>query len=120
MRTNVSAAEQVLFNLVDNACKYAAKADDKRIHLSTRSENGTAQLIVRDHGPGISAAEGKRLFQAFSKSAHEAAHTAPGIGLGLALSRRLSRDMGGDLELDETAGTGAGFIFTLPKDGAGE
>lgn len=115
VHTNVSAAEQVLFNLVDNACKYAAGADDKRIHLAASSENGTTGLTVRDHGPGISPAQRKLLFQAFSKTAHEAARTAPGIGLGLALSRRLSRDMGGDLQLDETAGEGASFVFTLAK-----
>ncbi|MEE9602170.1 MAG: HAMP domain-containing sensor histidine kinase, partial [Thermoguttaceae bacterium] len=115
VHTNVSAAEQVLFNLVDNACKYAAGADDKRIHLAASSKNGTTQLTVRDHGPGISPAQRKLLFQAFSKTAHEAARTAPGIGLGLALSRRLSRDMGGDLQLDETAGEGASFVFTLKE-----
>jgi len=114
VRANVSAAEQILFNLVDNACKYAASADDKRIHLTLDAANGAAQLQLRDHGPGVSAAVRRRLFQPFSKSAHEAAHTAPGVGLGLALSRRLARDMGGDLRLDDTMTDGACFVLTLP------
>ncbi|MHC4180996.1 MAG: sensor histidine kinase, partial [Planctomycetota bacterium] len=119
VRTNVSAAEQILFNLVDNACKYAAAADDKRIHLTLEADHATARLHLRDHGPGFSASARRQLFKPFSKTAHEAAQTAPGVGLGLALSRRLARDMGGDLRLDETVTDGACFVLTLPPAGDG-
>jgi signal transduction histidine kinase len=111
---NRSAVEQVLFNLVDNACKYAAAAD-KRIHLGVGSHGRLASISVADHGPGLSAAVRRRLFHSFSKSAEEAAASAPGIGLGLALSRRLARDMGGDLRLDESVADGAKFVLTLPR-----
>ena len=110
---NVSSVEQVLFNLVDNACKYASDASDKRIHLALQPDGHTPQLHVRDHGPGISAEIRRRLFCSFSKSANEAAHTAPGVGLGLALSRRLARDMQGDLRLEENGAEGACFVLTL-------
>jgi len=113
-RVNPSAAEQVLFNLVDNACKYAAGAEDRRIHLKAAVRARQVELRVRDHGPGLSRSARRRLFHAFSKSAHEAAHTAPGVGLGLALSRRLAHDMGGRLELDASADGGACFVLTLP------
>jgi signal transduction histidine kinase len=111
---NVSAVEQILFNLVDNACKYACASSDKRIHLAIRFIDGAAELSLRDHGPGISASVRRRLFSSFSKSAQEAARSAPGIGLGLALSRRLARDMGGDLVLDEQTTDGARFVLKLP------
>lgn len=116
VHVDVSAIEQILFNLVDNACKYAAPtAAEKVIHLEALPENGKfAMLRVRDHGQGISAEGAKRLFQPFSKSAHEAAHTAPGVGLGLALCRRLSRSMGGDLRLDSVVQDGACFVLSLP------
>ena len=113
IRANVSAAEQILFNLVDNACKYAATDEDKRIHLTLVADNGEVELQLRDHGPGFSPADHRQLFRPFSKSAHEAAHTAPGVGLGLALSRRLARDMGGELRLDENVTDGACFVLTL-------
>jgi len=77
-------------------------------------------LRVRDHGQGISAEAARRLFQPFSKSAHEAAHTAPGVGLGLALCRRLSRSMGGDLRLEALTRGGAYFVLTLPLSHGGE
>ena len=115
VHVDVSAVEQILFNLVDNACKYAAPtATEKLIHLEALPDGKFAMLRVRDHGQGISLEGAKRLFQPFSKSAHEAAHSAPGVGLGLALCRRLSRSMGGDLRLDALVKDGACFVLTLP------
>ncbi len=112
---NRSAVEQVLFNLVDNACKYAGGAADKRIHLGVELGERCVEIIVADHGPGIAPAARKRLFRSFSKTAAEAAASAPGIGLGLALSRRLARDMGGDLRFDASnAVAGARFVLRLP------
>ena len=113
--TDSAAVEQILFNLVDNACKYAVQADDKRIHLSLAGELQRVKITVRDHGPGISAAGQRKLFQPFSKSVHEAANTAPGVGLGLALSRRLAAELGGRLELQSPADGGAAFVLTLPR-----
>lgn len=115
LATDSAAVEQILFNLVDNACKYAVAAAEKRIHLSFDVQPRRVQLRVRDHGPGISSAGRKRLFQPFSKSVHEAANSAPGVGLGLALSRRLAADLGGRLELQSPAGGGCEFVLTLPR-----
>ncbi|MCC6125976.1 MAG: HAMP domain-containing histidine kinase [Pirellulales bacterium] len=115
VKTNVSAVEQILFNLVDNACKYAASGEDKRIHLVLHVADGHAEVRVEDHGPGIAPEMRGRLFHSFSKTAKEAAQSAPGVGLGLALSRRLARDLGGDLRYSEQSAAGACFILTLPK-----
>jgi len=115
VHVDVAAVEQILFNLVDNACKYAACDGTERvIHLEALPDNRFAMLRVRDHGHGISEEGARRLFKPFSKSAHEAAHTAPGVGLGLALCRRLSRSMGGDLRLDGLVKNGACFVLSLP------
>jgi C4-dicarboxylate-specific signal transduction histidine kinase len=117
VKTNALALEQILFNLVDNACKYAAGAADRRVELSAAAEAGRVLLRVRDHGPGISGAGASRLFQPFSKTAQEAANTAPGLGLGLALSRRLARSMGGELSLEASMppASGAWFVLNLPR-----
>jgi signal transduction histidine kinase len=114
VRVDVSAVEQILLNLVDNSCKYAASADDRRVHLEAGQADGKAFLRVRDHGPGVSTVEARKLFRAFSKSARDAAHSAPGVGLGLALSRRLARAMGGDLVLGP-CDDGASFTLILPS-----
>jgi signal transduction histidine kinase len=118
VQVDVAAVEQILFNLVDNACKYAAPAATERvIHLEALPAEGQgrfAMLRVRDHGQGLSAEAARRLFQPFSKSATEAARTAPGVGLGLALCRRLSRNLGGELRWDASVRDGACFVLTLP------
>jgi signal transduction histidine kinase len=115
VRTNALALEQILFNLVDNACKYAGAAADKRVELTAAAEGRVVAIRVRDHGPGIPPAQAARLFRPFSKTAQEAANTAPGLGLGLALSRRLAQSMGGDLSLDQADGSGAKFVVALPR-----
>lgn len=110
-----SAVERILFNLVDNAGKYARGADDRRIHLECRVEARHALVCVRDHGPGVSPREARRLFRPFHKSARDAAQSAPGVGLGLALSRRLAKALGGDLRLESREGEGATFVLRLPR-----
>jgi signal transduction histidine kinase len=127
--TDPQTIEQIVFNLIDNACKYATNATDKTIHLVVRS-NGRADstalpqsaisnhpasilITVRDHGPGIDARMSKRLFTAFSKSDQDAAETAQGVGLGLALCRRMAADLGGRLVWDKSYSAGASFTLTL-------
>ncbi len=112
-RVDPSALEQILVNLVDNACKYAASSTPATIEIELTRQDGRAQVSVRDHGPGLSAVERRRLFRPFSKSDREAASSAPGVGLGLALSQRLARAQGGDLRLVEND-RGATFVVSLP------
>jgi signal transduction histidine kinase len=114
VRADPAAVEQILFNLVDNSCKYAARADDRRIRLEAAAEAGRVAIRLSDHGPGVAPDVRGRLFRPFSKSAQEAAATAPGVGLGLALSQRLARGMGGDLRLEASDANGASFVLTLP------
>lgn len=112
--TDPAAVEQILFNLIDNACKYAAAAKDRRVHLRLDVGKRTVAIVIKDHGPGVTDREISRLFQPFSKSAHDAANTAPGVGLGLALCRRLAADIGGRLGINQSSG-GAEFALVLPR-----
>ena len=113
VQANVSAVEQIVLNLVDNACKYAARSGERTIHLELDWRDRFGLIRVRDHGPGIAAGAAKRLFRPFHKPAREAAGSAPGVGLGLALSRRLARDMNGELRLDRDVTDGACFELSL-------
>ncbi len=116
---DVSVVEQILFNLVDNAAKYAGGGPGERtIHLEALPVRGKfAFLRVRDHGQGIDADLVGRLFEPFHRSAEKAAGSAPGVGLGLSLCRNLSRSLGGDLRHDRTVRDGAAFILSLPRRG---
>lgn len=113
VRTCPSAVEQILFNLVDNACKYAAGAGDARIHVTAEAARGGAAIAVADHGPGIEAGRLRALFAPFAKSARQAADSAPGVGLGLALCRRLAREIGASLAYDPRPPGGARFVLRL-------
>lgn len=116
VRTDMSAVQHILYNLVDNACKYAAEAIDRRIHIDvTQSKEKWIDIQVRDHGPGISRDIQKKMFKAFSKSAAAAAGNVPGVGLGLAISLRLARKSGGQLSYQQDPGGGACFILRLPR-----
>ena len=112
---DVTAIEQILFNLIDNACKYGLP-DDGEGHVTLRAERTKrgVEFLVSDEGRGVAAGERKRLFRAFHKSALDAAHDKPGVGLGLALCRRLARALGGDLTLDSKSDKGASFRLQVP------
>lgn len=114
VRTDAAALEHILFNLVDNAAKYAAGGHAPLLEISVARSAGRLKIRVADHGPGIPPAEHRRIFRAFHKSAREAAESRPGVGLGLALSRRLARGMGGDLVCESGGERGSAFILSLP------
>lgn len=113
VRADTAAVEHILFNLIDNAAKYAASSEPPVVTVSAQPVGRFVEIHVRDHGPGIPASEHGRIFKAFHKSAREAAESKPGVGLGLALSKRLAREQGGDLECGGS-GKGACFILRLP------
>ncbi|MFT5522897.1 MAG: signal transduction histidine kinase [Pirellulaceae bacterium] len=115
IKTDPAAVEQILFNLVDNATKYAVTAEDQRIHVGVAAEQNGVAIRIQDHGPGVSPQSRSRLFKPFSKSVEDAASSAPGVGLGLALCRRLASQLGGSLELEADRGEGASFRLFLPR-----
>lgn len=114
---DTSALEHVLFNLIDNAAKYASSSEPPIVTLEAKESEEQITIQISDNGPGIVANEQARIFQAFHKSAKQAAETKPGVGLGLALSKRLARSMGGKLSCQPKAdGTpGASFTLSLPR-----
>lgn len=111
-----NALEHILFNLIDNAAKYAAGSEPPFVSIEMNTKSNALEIKVSDYGPGISQAECKKIFRPFHKSAKQAAETKPGVGLGLALSNRLARSMGGKLSCgSRTDGhSGAVFVLTLP------
>jgi protein-histidine pros-kinase len=105
---------QVVRNLLSNAAKYAGRAGP--IEVCTEPDPGGVALVVRDHGPGISADEAERLFELYYR-ADATARTAPGAGIGLFVSRKLAEAMGGRLVASPCPDGGAEFRLTLPAYG---
>ncbi|MGD9418537.1 MAG: sensor histidine kinase [Verrucomicrobiota bacterium JB025] len=109
VRADTAAVEHILFNLIDNAAKYAANSTPPAVEIRTRSAGKHLAISVRDHGPGITDDDRSRIFRPFHKSARQAAESKPGVGLGLALSKRLAKSQHGDLTYTANA-----FELTLP------
>ena len=116
VKLDASALEHILFNLIDNAAKYAAASEPPVVTIQSAVRKVSVEIRVTDHGPGIPDTERRRIFRPFHKSAKQAAETKPGVGLGLALSKRLASSMGGSLTCSHRAdgGSGAEFILRLP------
>jgi signal transduction histidine kinase len=113
IRVDTAVVEHILFNLIDNAAKYASSGSPRQVGIHVQESACGIDIRVEDHGPGIPVSERGRIFRAFHKSAREAAESQPGVGLGLSLSRRLARELGGQLECLD-ARTGACFSLKLP------
>jgi len=112
--TDPELVQQVLSNLLDNACKYSQGAADARLWLRVRAAKRGVAFEVEDRGPGVAPAERRSIFRAFRRGRH-ADVTAGGVGLGLALAHRWTHLLGGRLSLlAPHASGGACFQLLLP------
>jgi signal transduction histidine kinase len=113
--TDARLVQQVLGNLIDNACKYSRDAEDRRIGMRARTEGSRALVLeVEDRGPGVPPRERRSIFHPFRRG-RGADVTAGGVGLGLALAQRWTRLLGGSLTLHTGADNrGACFRVQLP------
>ncbi len=111
------SVERILLNLVDNACKYASEAADRRIHVGARVAGQRLRLTVSDHGPGVPWSERRRIFSPFRRARRDEDGPNPGLGLGLAHAPGLAHKIAGDLRQLRTRGPRATIELTLPVEG---
>jgi two-component system, OmpR family, sensor histidine kinase KdpD len=104
--------EQVLFNLFDNAAKYAPQGSC--ITITARHEGGSVVIQVLDEGEGIPEADLERIFDKFYRVRRSDRQRA-GTGLGLAICRGFVESMGGSITAaNRSDRRGAVFTITLP------
>jgi len=106
------SVEQVVLNLLTNACDAMKHNDDRRLTISARAGAGgeTVEVAVADTGPGIPDAMQDQIFDAFFTSKPHGER----LGLGLSISRSLIREYGGDIVVRNHRGPGSVFTFRLP------
>jgi len=119
-RGNSEFIAQALANILDNAVKYTPEGGAVMLRVRRRS-SGDIELSVTDTGPGVEAAERRRVVERFVRL--ENSRNLPGAGLGLSLVAAVARSHRGHLELDEGPGivgdTGPGLrvAIVLPRVG---
>jgi signal transduction histidine kinase len=100
------ALAQIVFNLVDNALKYARDAERREIVVAAvRTPSGVA-LSVRDFGPGVAREQLGLVFEPFWRGDTELTQRAKGTGIGLALVKRLAGAMGASARAGNAQPTG--------------
>ena len=106
--------EQVVINLVDNACRYAG-GDTVEVTYGI-DDAGRVQIAVADSGPGIPEALRRRMFERFYQASPGAAASRQGLGLGLHIVAGLVKGMDGEVAV--AARDGGGSVFTVKLPGA--
>ncbi len=113
IRLNGSAGQlqQVVMNLVQNACDATAGRPDGRLDISAEMSAETVCVRFADNGPGIAPENLGRIFDPFFTTKP----VGKGTGLGLAISYGIVERHGGRLSVENLPGGGALFVLTLPR-----
>jgi two-component system sensor kinase FixL len=109
LSVNQIQIEQVLLNVIRNACQTPLPGTEARVVIAARAGVGDVTVEVRDFGPGIRDENFDSLFKPGAGS------TTGGQGLGLSISRTIVEAHGGKLWARNAEDGGASFFFTLPS-----
>jgi signal transduction histidine kinase len=110
---DVSALQQILGNLLENALKYSK--DGSKVAVEIRETNAESVLEVSDEGQGISPEQIQTIFDRFRQAVSSGAKGAGGFGLGLYIVKNLVETHRGDVEVESEVGRGSTFRVRLPK-----
>ena len=103
--------EQILFNLILNACQ-AMKRSGGKLEVIVAASGERVLIRIIDTGPGISAECAKKIFEPFYTTKES------GTGLGLYITKRLIEVNGGKIKVVSKLGAGTSFQLTFPRMGA--
>ena len=108
--TDPRRVQQILINLITNACKHTSEGEIK-VTSSLTDCPGYVSYAVTDTGPGIPADQAEAIFDRFTKLNEY----VQGTGLGLSICRDIAGRMGAKVYLDTSyQGKGARFVFEVP------
>lgn len=109
-------ADEVIYNLCDNAIKY--NQPQGRVEISVEPGAEQVRLSVRDTGIGISPADQRRVFERFYRVDKSHSRQIGGTGLGLSIVKHGAAYLGVKVELESTPGQGSCFslIWAQPKE----
>jgi signal transduction histidine kinase len=105
---------RLLLNLLENAVRHTPPGT--HIQASTRLDDGVAEVVVEDDGPGIPPELERRVFDRFVRGAGDGGR---GSGLGLSIVRAVAESHAGTVRLERPHnGTGTRFTIRIPAAAA--
>lgn len=104
----------VIFNLLDNAVKYAYEGRPLHLHIETRIKNDKVEIEIEDNGVGIKKEDLKKIFDKFYRVSTGNVHNVKGFGLGLAYVQKIIEDLNGNIHAESELNIGTKFIIVLP------
>ncbi len=104
---------QIMFNLINNACKYASSGKKIIIRGSKAADSRAVVIEVQDFGPGIPKEKSRTIFKPGYQLSHQD-ESIGGLGIGLTLCKMLVELQGGRIWFESALGKGSSFFFTLP------
>jgi two-component system phosphate regulon sensor histidine kinase PhoR len=107
------AVEQVVRNILDNACQYTEAGG--RVKLSVEAEVELACIRIEDTGIGIPERDLGRIFERFYRVDKARSRAAGGTGLGLSIVKHLVQSMNGSIDVASVLGCGSTFTLRLPR-----
>ncbi|MBE6673210.1 MAG: HAMP domain-containing histidine kinase [Ruminococcaceae bacterium] len=107
------AIHQVLYNLIDNAIKFAK--DEGVLRIQLKNEGGKVRVTIYNEGHGVSQEELPHLFDRFYKADKSRGLDKAGTGLGLNIARVIIVAHGDDIKAESEEGKYCSFTFCLKK-----
>jgi PAS domain S-box-containing protein len=109
IRADLEKLAFVFINILNNAIRYSKPGGE--IKVDVRKSGDDVEFSIKDNGPGISKADGEKLFQRFSYTTNQ---SKQGWGLGLAISKEFIQAQFGKIWVESEEGKGSKFFFTIP------
>lgn len=110
---DVGAIQQIVSNLVENACKYSDPGTKIGVFVTELPD--AALIQVADRGHGMSHEEIATIFDRFSQVDQSSTRVSTGVGLGLYIVKSLVDAHNGFIEVDSEPGVGTTFTVRFPK-----
>lgn len=107
---------QIIFNLLSNACKYTNEGGFVQLKMYTEKVNDTTCIgtyMIKDNGIGMSEEFQEHLFETFAQENRMSFNSNEGSGLGLSITHDLIELMGGEITVDSEINKGTTFTVQL-------
>lgn len=110
VNTDAEFLQHILVNLISNAIKYSPAKSP--IIITSKLNDHTFTIIVKDNGIGIPKEDQKNLFTRFYRASNTV--NIQGTGLGLYIAKRYSEMLDGTITLESELSKGSEFIINMP------